>query len=261
MTTKHPLALITGASSGIGLEFARQLAAKQHDLIIVARNEPALMLLANELHTQFGITVHVHACDLENTLQVTELINQLGALKEHVDVLINNAGFGTNGAFENVPADRVMGMIQLNVLALTQLTHAVLPGMLERRHGKILNVSSVASFQPCPYFAVYGATKAFVQSLSDALALELKGTGVSVTSLCPGATGTNFHKVAGSENSPGLRFMDSAEYVAKQGLDAMFKGKTSIVTGLMNKSIPLAAKLLPRSVIGRTAGMLFKKAG
>ncbi len=259
MHSSRPLALITGASSGIGLEFARQLAGKHYDLILVARREDVLTELAKTLHEQHQVNVHVHACDLEVPGAVEFLTNQLGALGQTVEILINNAGFGVNGEFDSLPADRVVGMIQLNVMALTQLTHAILPAMKARRSGKILNVSSVASFQPCPYFAVYGATKAFVQSFSEALALELKGSGVTVTSLCPGATGTNFHKVAGSEHSPGLRFMDSAQTVARQGLDAMFKGRTTRVTGLMNKPIPLAARLLPRALIGRTAGMLFKK--
>ena len=259
MISQRPMALITGASSGIGLEFARQLALEQYDLIVVARSENTLSELATQLHEKHGINVYVFACDLTQEHATQQLLTQLGAFKEHIEILINNAGFGVNGSFESLPLERVMDMIRLNIMALTHLTHGVLPFMLEKQRGKILNVASVAAFQPCPYFSVYGASKAYVQSLSEALSLELEGTGITVTSLCPGATGTNFHAVAGSEHSPGLRFMDSAQTVAQQGLQAMKKGKRTLVTGLMNKSIPLAARLLPRGLIGRTAGLLFKK--
>lgn len=259
MTAKASLALITGASSGIGLELAKQLARSGTNLILVARNSEALSNLRTELTTKHTISVQCIALDLSTTNAAAHLVETLGSTTRDIDLLINNAGFGINDVFTSITLNQINKMIMLNITALTELTHFILPFMRLRQSGKILNVASVAAFQACPYFAVYGATKAFVLSFSDALGVELKGSGISVTTLCPGATATNFHNVAGSTNGLGLKFSDSAEVVAKQALAAMYQETTYIITGTVNKIIPWCSRLLPRKWVARIAGRLFNK--
>lgn len=259
MTSKTPLALITGASSGIRLEMAKQLAASGSHLILVARNELALNALAKSLHEEFGIEVEVLPQDLAQPGAVNKLVRTLGARIQRVDLLINNAGFGINGRFDQIDEQKTAEMVWLNVNALTELSRAVAPYMVKQGSGRIINIASVAAYQPCPNFAVYGATKAYVLSLSEAMNMELKNKGVTVTAVCPGATDTNFHSVAGTTNALALKLMDSAGKVARLALAAAAQGKPSIVTGALNKGIPIAAKLLPRKVTGKTAQLLFKR--
>ncbi|HEY1057498.1 MAG TPA: SDR family oxidoreductase [Limnobacter sp.] len=258
MTT--PYALITGASSGIGLEMARQLASRKHNLILVARNEQALCDLAEELHLAHGVNVEVYSFDLSKPGSAKALLNTIGeGGLERIDLFVNNAGFGIHDSFNNISLEKTQAMMQLNMNTLCELTHGMVPIMKRAGRGQIINVASVAAFQPCPNFAVYAATKAFVLSLSEALNLELQGTGVSVTALCPGATKTNFHEVAGSSNALAMKLMDSAAKVARIALKASAAGKSVVVTGLTNKPIPWASRLLPRSVVGKTAGFLFRR--
>jgi hypothetical protein len=260
MTAKASLALITGASSGIGLALAKQLARSGAHLILVARNSEALNNIRTELTTSHTISVRCIALDLSTTDAAAHLAEQLGPSIRDIDLLINNAGFGINDVFTCTELKTINQMIMLNITALTELTHFILPFMQLRQSGKILNVASVAAFQACPYFAVYGATKAFVLSFSNALGIELKGSGISVTTLCPGATATNFHSVAGSTNGLGLKFSDPAEAVAKQALAAVYQEKMYVITGTMNKIIPWCSRILPRAWVVSIAGRLFNKA-
>lgn len=257
--TSNPLALITGASSGIGFEFAVQLAAQSYDLILVARSEDALNLLAEKLHADHGVEVEVCTADLSAPNAAQYLAKKLGSRFQQIDMLINNAGFGLNGRFDQIDAASTSKMVQLNVNTLTDLAHIAANAMVKRGGGKIINVASVAAFQPCPNFAVYGATKAYVLSLSEAMQLELASQGVTVTALCPGATDTAFHDVAGTSNVLAMKLMDSAAKVARLGLAAASVGKSRVVTGFLNKGIPVAARLLPTFVVGKTAQLLFKR--
>ncbi|HET8706878.1 MAG TPA: SDR family oxidoreductase, partial [Pseudomonadales bacterium] len=208
-------ALITGASSGIGLELAKLFAKDGHGLVLVARRENALEQLAQTLRTQHNVAVDVIAMDLAVSGAAEKLVAEINVRNRQIDVLVNNAGFGTNGNFAESPLSGWQQMMQLNMVTLTELTHLLLPGMRERRFGKILNISSVAGLQSCPNFAVYAATKAYVLWLSEALREELAGEGISVTTVCPGATATDFHRVANNENSLFTKMMDSVDRVAR----------------------------------------------
>lgn len=255
-----PTALITGASSGIGLEMAQQLAAQGYDLMLVARSRDALCDTAETLHREHGVQVDVFVQDLAQAGSAKALINAIGAGSlEKLTMLINNAGFGIHDAFDQIDLGTTQQMMQLNMNTLCELTHLVLPVLTKKGHGQIINIASVAAFQPCPNFAVYAATKAFVLSLSEALNLELAGTGVTVTAVCPGATKTNFHEIAGSTNALAMKLMDSAQKVARIALKSAKAGRSVVVTGLTNKPIPWASRLLPRYVVGKTAGLLFKR--
>jgi short-subunit dehydrogenase len=250
--------LITGASSGIGLELAKCFAAEYFSnngcrIILVARNRPALESLAEDLRKDCNAQVGVLPADLSLPDASKQIFNELQAANIHVDVLVNNAGFGAIGAFAQLPMARQIEMIQVNVTALTELTRLFLPGMIRCKRGGILNVSSVAGFVPGPGMAVYYATKAFVLSFSEALAAELEGTGVNVTALCPGPTPTNFGNVAGSKNvrlmrAPGT----SAEKVARDGHAAFRRGRAIEVPGVQNKFVVFLARLLPRILIRKT---------
>ena len=247
--------VITGASSGIGEALAKQLAASEKQaLVLVARRADKLALLAQELKTQHGVRVEVIGLDLEKPGAAAELIQAVSALGLETDTLINNAGFGLNDLLADMPLDRVQGMMQLNMVALTELTHAVLPGMRSRQQGRIMNIASVAAFQPCPRFAVYGATKAYVLSLSEALAAEEKKNGIKVIAVCPGATRTEFHDVAGNHGTLAMKLMDTPETVAKSALRSLKCGCPMVVTGLLNKPLPLVNRLLPRCVMVWLAG-------
>jgi short-subunit dehydrogenase len=247
--------LITGASSGIGLELAKCFAAEQFAnsndrIILVARNTPALESLAAELRRDWKVEVTVLTADLSLPETPKGIFFELSAQKITVDVLVNNAGFGAIGAFAELPLDRQSEMIQVNITALTELTGLFLPGMIERRRGGILNVSSVAGFVPGPGMAIYYATKAFVLSFTEALAAELEGTDVKVTALCPGPTPTNFGNVAGSKKVRLIRVPGtSAVKVARDGHAAFRRGQTISIPGLQNKFVVFLARLMPRKLI------------
>ncbi|HEV3383898.1 MAG TPA: SDR family oxidoreductase [Gemmata sp.] len=241
------VALVTGASAGIGKELARLLSV-DHDLILTARREAELHALAAELS---NCTCHVFPLDLADPTGPKALFDAVAVKGLAVDVLVNNAGFGDLGPFAKADLGKMLRMIQLNVTALTELTGLFLPGMLSRKSGQILNVGSVAGFQPGPFMAVYYATKAFVNSFSEALANELAGTGVSVTCLCPGPTRSEFAKAAGMEQTELFTVGSVADThsVALAGVRAMKRGKRLIVTGFRNRALLFAERFLPRGMV------------
>lgn len=254
-------ALVTGASGGIGEEFARQLAAQGADLVLVARSEDALERLAKELHERHGVRCDVLAADLTTDAGVTAVAARL----DGIDLLVNNAGFGIAEHLADVDAAKVEGMIRLNVVALALLTRAALPGMIERNHGGIVNVSSVAGFSPSQGFATYNATKAFVTMFTESLSLELKGTGVRVQALCPGLTRTGFQAVAGEEalgtaNTPDFLWQEPAE-VVRTSLAGLPRGAVIVTPGVHNKLFVGVASVTPRGLMRRVAGAVMARRG
>lgn len=252
--------VITGASSGIGECLARQLAAREKQaLVLVARRADRLTALAAELATAHGIRVEVIALDLEQTGSSRLLLDAVAGKGLVIDTLVNNAGFGINDHFADMPLEKVQGMMQLNMVTLTELCHAVLPGMRQRRQGRIMNIASVAAFQACPRFAVYAATKSFVLMFSEALAVEEKPHGIHVTAVCPGATRTAFHDIAGNHGTFVSRIMDTPEMVSDTAIHALNRGQSVIVTGLLNKPLPFLIRLTPRSLVTWLAGKLVER--
>lgn len=247
--------LVTGASSGIGLELARCFAADKSNLILVARSLDALETLADELRQQHGITVHVLTADLSEPDASQKLFSEVKGRGLAVDVLVNNAGFGLHGEFAELPLARQLEIIHVNITALVELTGLFLPPMTQRQRGGILNVGSVAGFLPGPHMAVYYASKAFVLSFSEALHEELRGTGVTVTNLCPGPTESNFSQVARSHHvrKAQAKKMTAAE-VARIGHADFRRCIHLSVPGASNKFAALAPKLLPRSIVRQLIG-------
>ncbi len=227
-------ALITGASAGFGREFARQLGPHAGTLILVARRLDRLEEIKAEI-ARPGLTVHCHAADLADEVQVEALLASLAASGERVSLLINNAGLGDHGLFENSEWARVAAMIDVNITALTRLTHALLPELVRSGRGAILNVSSIASLLPLPQLAVYAATKAYVTSFSEAIRAEVRGTGVTVTAVCPGPVDTEFAHVAGRPGKEGMPapeiFKVPAALVVSDALDAVARGKARVIPG------------------------------
>jgi short-subunit dehydrogenase len=255
----RPLALVTGASSGIGADLARELARHGHDLVLTARRAPALEALAAELRG-LGARATVMPKDLGVPGAARELAREIETRGMHIDVLINNAGFGDVGPFVREDPDRIDAMLQVNVAAPTALTRAIVPGMVERKHGRVMLVSSTGAFQPGPNMATYCATKAYVLSLGEALARELRGTGVTITTLCPGATLTGFAAESGAESLPLFSSklvpkMSSAS-VARAGYEAMMRGKPVLVTGIANKIVAFSGRLFPRAVVFSVSKLL-----
>jgi short-subunit dehydrogenase len=241
--------LITGASSGIGLELAKCFAADGCRLILVARNHKALEKLAEELRRKNKIEAIVLPGDLSLPETPKRIFEKLSAQKISVDVLVNNAGFGANGQFAEIALSRQLEMLQVNVTALTELTGLFLPAMIQRKRGGILNVGSVAGFLPGPGMTVYYATKAFVLSFTEALAEELAGTGVIVSVLCPGPTESNFGNVArGKKVRPMKTSKMTSEAVAVYGHRAFRNGTITAVPGLQNKMFVFLNRILPRMV-------------
>ena len=252
-------ALVTGASGGLGLQFARLLAADGYNLVLVARNEEALKAVAAEMQSLYGVQANCYATDLAQPDQVEKLIAQLEQAQIAIDCLINNAGFGDTGHFAERPWAIHQDMIQLNMLALTRLTHALSQGMIARKQGRILNIASTAAFQPSPNFAVYAATKSYVLSFSEALAYELKNTGVSVTVSCPGPTETAFHDRAATRGSKIMRMgMMKSETVALQAYLAMKAGKRRVVHGMMNRLLALSTHITPNGLLLSVTNNLMK---
>jgi hypothetical protein len=239
--------LITGASSGIGLELAKCFAADGCRLILIARNASALEKLAEELRDKNKIEAVVLTADLSQPETPERIFQELAAQKIFVDVLVNNAGFGAHGAFVELSLPRQLEMLQVNITTLTELTGLFLPGMIQRERGGILNVSSVAGFQPGPGMTVYYATKAYVLSFTEALAEELLGTGLTASVLCPGPTESNFGNVARGQKVRQLKTSKmSAEAVARHGYRAFRKGKVVAVPGLQNKIFVFINRIVPR---------------
>ena len=253
----RPVALITGASSGIGLDLAKLFAQGGHDLVLVARNEEALKAVAADCEKS-GVKVHVLAKDLSDLNAAQEIFDELSSRGVAVEVLVNNAGFGTHGPFVRTKLEDEVGMIQVNITALIALTRLFLPAMVSRKSGKIMNVASMAGFVAGPYMSVYYATKAFVLSQSIALAAEVKKYGVVVSVLCPGPTKTDFQKrakIAESKLFKKPRSMTSMD-VAKAGYEGLMKGKLIVVPGFSNKVIRVASKMVPRGMLARVAGKM-----
>ena len=248
------ISLITGASAGLGVDFVRQLNAKGWQLVLVARRKERLDQLAAELGNARAI-----AMDLSEAGAADRLMADLAAHGEQVELLVNNAGFGLTGQFAELDGKRQRQMIDLNCGALVELAHAVLPGMIERRSGAILNVASTAAFQPGPGMAVYFATKAFVLSFSEALHEEVRRHGVKVSALCPGPTATEFGDVAGfGPSSPSSKLAAASGPVVQAGLEGIERNRAIVIPGVMNKATAQAHRFFPRAIVRRAVGMLKK---
>jgi short-subunit dehydrogenase len=260
---RRPTALVTGASSGIGRALAELLAADGFDLVLVARREERLRELAGELERLHGTHSLVVAIDLSTPDAPAAIANHVSSEGREIDALVNNAGFGSLGAFAERPLSVDLAMIQVNVACLTALTRLFLPGMLARRRGRILNVSSTAAFQPGPFMAVYYATKAYVQSFSEALAAEVAGSGVTVTALAPGPTRSEFPDVAGINSAAFFRspLVPDAISVARAGHRAMMSGRRTVVPGLANRLGAQAYRFLPRRWLTAIIGVVQRGRG
>ncbi len=251
MDSKTQTGLITGASGGIGYELAKLFARDHYNLVLVARSTEKLNQVAAELQSQFQVTVKTVALDLASPPAATFLFDQMQREGIAVDVLVNNAGFGSFGEFAGMPEEEILGQIHLNITALTHLTRRFLSPMLARRSGKIMNVASTAAFQPGPLMAVYYATKAYVLSFSEALANEVAGSGVMVSCFCPGATDTGFAKRARTEDSrlfKKLRPMN-AEVVAQDGYRGLMAGQTMVISGVQNWLVAESVRFAPRKMV------------
>ncbi len=261
MNTKHQTALITGASAGIGRELAKLFARDHYDLILVARDGSRLAQFADELQRQFAVSARSFPLDLTAASAPPFVFDQLARENISVDIIVNNAGYGKLGAFAEVPLEESLGQIQLNITALTHLTKLFLGPMLEQKSGKILNVASTAGFQPGPLMAVYYATKAYVISFSEALTNELKGTGVTVTCLCPGVTDTEFQKRAGMEQTRLFRQMRpmDAKTVARDGYRGLMKGKTLVISGFRNWLLAESLRVSPRKAVTAISRRLIER--
>ena len=249
-------ALVTGASSGIGHELARVLARDGYHLVLVARSTERLQVVADELRRTHGVSVQVLPHDLSDPVAPEAIAAALQREGIALDVLVNNAGFGTHGLFATSDWAAESGMIRVNMVALTHLTRLVLPGMIQRRSGKILNVASLAAFQPGPLMAVYYASKAYTLSFSEALAEELRGTGVTVTALCPGYVPTGFQARAGIQQAPTTTISEilDARTVAEIGYRGLMRGDPVVIPGFRNRLSILAVRLTPRSLVRRLVG-------
>jgi len=256
-------ALITGASSGFGVQFVRRFAADGCDVVLVARRGAVMEELAAEMEERYGITTVVFPKDLSEPSAAADVMANLEERGIHVDALVNNAGFSTYGPLAETDLDATMEMLRVNMLTLTELTRRCLPGMIERGWGRVLNLGSVGSFGPAPMTAAYAATKAYVLSLSLALREELKGTGVTVTALCPGPTDTGFQaraEMAESALIAGKDLPGSVE-VADAGYEAMKRGRPYLVTGASSRMFAFGSRFLPRTTVSRIAGQSQRRTG
>jgi hypothetical protein len=244
-------ALITGASNGIGLELAKIHASKGGDLVLVARNKAKLDELKSELESQYKVTVYTIGKDLSAHNSAQEVYEETTKQNIRIDYLINNAGFGDFGMFVETEWNKELQMINLNITTLTQFTKLYIQDMVKRGSGKIMNVASTAAFQSGPTMAVYYATKAYVLSFSEAVDNEVRNKGVTVTTLCPGATESGFQEAAKMEESKLVkgRKLPSSEEVAKYGYEAMMKGKTVAIHGMMNWILANSVRFMPRALV------------
>lgn len=245
--------LITGASSGIGEAFARKLAARGRNVLLVARSEDKLIALCNELGRLTSIRAQYVALDLQQPDAPLQLFEETKKRELEVEMLINNAGFGSMGEFARLDLNRELEMIQLNVRAVVELTHRFLEPMRERKRGTIINVASTAGFQPVPYMATYAATKAFVMSFSEALWDENRAHGVHVMALCPGVTETNFFEASGIDRPP-MRTVQTPEEVVETALRALNRKKSLVISGWANWFVVEAERFVPRSAVVKVAG-------
>ncbi|MEV6593815.1 SDR family NAD(P)-dependent oxidoreductase [Streptomyces acidicola] len=244
-----PLALVTGASFGLGAEFADQLAARGHDLVLVARSRDRLEETADRLRTAHGVQAHVVPQDLAEPDAADRIAHELAARGLTVDVLVNNAGFGTCGRFEEIDPRREHDQLMVNVVALVDLTHALLPGMLHRGSGAVLNVGSTAGYQPSPYFAVYSATKTFVLNFSLALREEYRGRGIKVTTLCPGPVETRFFETIGTRRAAVGGNFAAPEPVVRAALRALDRDRAYVTPGLSNQIVAHLTPRRPRTLV------------
>jgi len=254
-----PTALITGASSGLGEQFAYALARLNYNLILVARRKDRLEGVAAKARELGASGAEILVADLARREAPREICDQLTASRTAIDYLVNNAGFGTNGPFNQLGLEREVEEIDLNITALVALTHLILPQMIERHAGTIINVASTAGFQPLPYMTIYAATKAFVLSFTSALAGELLGSGVRILALCPGPVATEFQSVAKNEHGrmPKFAFV-SAEQVVAEGITAAASGRTVYIPGWINFITAQTTRFVPRNVISFFARRIYK---
>ena len=252
-------AVVTGASSGIGLELARFFALDGHDLVIVARREKLLKKVADEFKSEYGVSVVVIPKDLTVKESPLEIYNQLEESGTVIDFLVNNAGFGAVGDFSELDYERQVNMLNLNINSLVSLTRLFLPGMIEANRGGILNVGSLAGFQPGPFASVYYATKAFVLSFTEGLTEELKDTNIKVSCLAPGPTDTEFGEVSDLDKSSLFKFGTmGAKEVARDGYLGFMKDKTVVIPGFLNKLLPFLVRLFPRILVRKITAALNK---
>lgn len=258
----RPIALVTGASSGIGACLARELARDGHDLVLAARGVERMEALAGELKVH-GANTTVIAADLSTVGAAASLARDIRGRGLVIDVLINNAGLGANGRFDESDPVRIKEMLQVNIVALTELTRLFLPPMVLRRRGKVMLVASTAAFQPGPQMAVYCATKAYALSLGEAIAYEARHSGVTITTLCPGATATEFSRVANAEGSPLFRSrllpVMSPEQVARAGYRGLKAGRRVVIPGVLNKMNAISGRLFPRRFVLPVASFLMSR--
>lgn len=258
--TQTSAALITGASSGIGQDIARILAERGHDLIISARRKDRLQKLAADLSTAHKVRVDVVEADLAEPEGAQKLYRNATALRKDIQILVNNAGFGKQSLVLEHSIEEIRSMIQVNITALTELTRLFAADMKAQGNGRILQLSSIGAFQPSPVYAVYSAAKAYVLSFSYAMNFELKGTGVSVTTMCPGITETEFHEVAGHEKTGFMKtFSMTSRKVAEIGVNAMMKRRAKVIPGFSNAFNSFLMESMPRAFSTGIAASLMKK--
>lgn len=255
-SAQRKTALITGASSGIGYELAKIFARENYRLVLVARNLPKLDEIKEEIKNKYDVTVKNIQSDLSLISSAQEIYDKLQSESIGIDVLVNNSGFGLYGKFAKTDLAVETNMIQVNVIALVQLTKLFLNDLVNRGAGKILNIASTAAFQPGPFMSVYFATKAFVLNFTEAIAAELEGSGVTVSVLCPGPTKTNFSKIAGSERANIFKISMDAKTVAEAGFKGLMKGKRIIIPGIQNKITAQSSRFAPRKLVTKVAKKL-----
>jgi short-subunit dehydrogenase len=250
----RPAALVTGASNGIGASFVRLLGGAGYDLVMVARGAPALERVADEVRHQHDVATEVIAADLADQEQLAVVEARAASVDDPIELLVNNAGVGSAGAFIDLPIDGEVAQVDLNITALVRLTHAVLPGMVGRGRGGIINVSSLGGFQPAPLNATYSATKAFVLSFTEAVHEEVLGSGVQVSCLCPGFTRTGFQERSGM-SAPGIPEFawQSADQVAEAGWAGWQQNRAVVVPGALNKATVGMVRVLPRVAVRKMA--------
>jgi len=255
-------ALITGASSGIGAAIAEQLAARSYDLILVARRRERLEEQAAALAKRHGVDAKIVALDLGARGGAQALVDEVTSTHGEVDILVNNAGFGVYGYMAEASIERTLEMVELNMTAVTLLTHTFVKPMVKRGRGRILQIASIGAYQPSPYYAVYSATKSYVLSFSEALHYELRGTGVSVTTSCPGLTDTEFHSVANHKKPAWMKAVTmSADQVAAISIRAMMKGKRTVIPGFVNWLSAVTALRMPKFLVIPMAARTMKGGG
>ncbi|HUF03420.1 MAG TPA: SDR family oxidoreductase [Aridibacter sp.] len=250
--------LITGGSSGIGEAFARRLAAEGHNIVLVARSEDELSALCDELMLEHDISAHYVAIDLNDYQADLRLFKETVNHDLEIDFLINNAGFGSMGYFADLDLERELNMISLNVMVLVALTHRYLRLMVEEGEGTIINVSSAASFQPLPFMATYAASKAFVTSFTQAIAEEYGQKGIRIMNLCPGATDTGFFDASRMEEPVMIKGVQEPDEVVETALNALEKGKTSVVSGWMNYFVSRAARISPDKIVASSVARMLR---